>query len=504
MSFLKKQPLTSLFSGIELIQDHLASFEQVHIAKIADVDGQRSAAEDSAGIRACLQSMLSSGSFMTMCINRCLDYTKASKGLKLVPRPETIVLGEIMDFPARIMRDVQSSIEIHILPFDAAICTHLITDKQWLTENLLCLLSNAVRYSNQGHVEVALHLIQEEADTEEMFKSTPSTVDSGPSQEFAEQYLRFEVQDNGIGISKELMQNLFSPFKQAQRLAGGTGLGLFSLAKRVEALKGQYGVMKRPDGAQGSLFWFSIPYRPDPFSSNSLTILTHDSVHLRSPRASVVEISLSHSTSHNEPHFYYGSSDKDDQPVLRPEGGSEKTDGAVVPPSPAPLPPPPSPRAVTTRALRVLVVDDAPTILKMTTMLLRRKGHTIEQAVNGAEALEMMTAHPAPYYDAVLIDLQMPIMDGIEAIRRLRAVEANLKDASAAQTARSDPGDIEMGSAVTHESRSRHFIIAISANSDDVTTHEALSAGADSFIGKPFAYDSFANVAERHFHSALA
>ncbi len=57
---------------------------------------------------------------------------------------------------------------------------------------------------------------------------------------------------------------LFSPFKQAQRFAGGTGLGLFSLARRVEALKGAYGVKKRRDEKQGALFWFTIPYRPDP------------------------------------------------------------------------------------------------------------------------------------------------------------------------------------------------------------------------------------------------
>ena len=43
----------------------------------------------------------------------------------------------------------------------------------------------------------------------------------------------------------------------------GTGLGLFSLAKRVEALGGHYGVRNRPDGVQGSIFWFAIPYKPD-------------------------------------------------------------------------------------------------------------------------------------------------------------------------------------------------------------------------------------------------
>ena len=59
------------------------------------------------------------------------------------------------------------------------------------------------------------------------------------------------------------MTTLFTPFKQAQRLAGGTGLGLYSLAKRMEAINGYYGVQKRRDGLQGSLFWFAFPYKPD-------------------------------------------------------------------------------------------------------------------------------------------------------------------------------------------------------------------------------------------------
>jgi hypothetical protein len=74
--------------------------------------------------------------------------------------------------------------------------------------------------------------------------------------------LLFEIEDHGIGISEEVISSLFSPFKQAQRLAGGTGLGLFSLAKRVEALDGMCGARRRKDGENGSVFWFWIPYDP--------------------------------------------------------------------------------------------------------------------------------------------------------------------------------------------------------------------------------------------------
>ena len=71
------------------------------------------------------------------------------------------------------------------------------------------------------------------------------------------------VEDHGVGVSEELRETLFQPFRQAQRHTGGTGLGLYSLFKRMEALGGDCGVRARSDGSAGSVFWFSFPYRPD-------------------------------------------------------------------------------------------------------------------------------------------------------------------------------------------------------------------------------------------------
>ena len=161
---------------------------------------------------------------------------------------------------------------------------HVISDKHWLSENILCLLSNALKYSDGGDVDVRIKLTDIAGLKKESFMRRHSRVAGAPRRitwtgtgedekkdlsiirspthgETPKRVLLVTVEDNGIGISDEARQTLFQPFKQAQRMAGGTGLGLFSLLKRVEALGGNCGVGSRTDGKEGCIFWFTFPYR---------------------------------------------------------------------------------------------------------------------------------------------------------------------------------------------------------------------------------------------------
>lgn len=284
------QPLTSFLCGIECISEIQTEWE-----KSLQLDPQlflSSAKENFAAVAGALQSIFSTNVIMTMTINRCVDYTKASKRIALIPHPEPINLGGALKFPIRIVGDLQSQFEIKLRPWSADVSAYVATDKQWLQENILCLLSNAVKHSCNGCVVVSVHL----ADCRHLplsRRSSPAhnnnctintSVTSGaagnagkagncrsasPNSKHAP-YLRIEVRDTGVGLSDEEMRILFNASKQAQRLAGGAGLGLFCLAKRVEALQGQYGVERRGDGVTGSVFWFTLPYHPCSHATSSV------------------------------------------------------------------------------------------------------------------------------------------------------------------------------------------------------------------------------------------
>jgi len=106
--------------------------------------------------------------------------------------------------------------------------------------------------------------------------------------------------------------------------------------------------------------------------------------------------------------------------------------------------------------LRILVVDDDEINRRMMKVLLGLEGHQAELAGNGEEALERMKQEK---FDIVFMDLQMPIMDGVEASRRLR--------------------DWEQG-------KSRTFIVALTASYLPEDGQMLFEAGIDNYIAKPF------------------
>jgi CheY-like chemotaxis protein len=507
-----------------------------------------------------------------MTINRCLDYTKASKGLKLVPRYETIDLMESLHLPLSCMQNIQNRIVIECSNSPVEICSHIITDKQWLQENVLCLLSNAVKYSTIGTVTVTIVLEERLTETITYSQSISSRnlqehnnlsseLETGtvtaektnnnlsinvsgisdsqgtlPTSTRREDlvlqpfqvmdksnvmkdqrwlpFVRFEIEDTGIGMSEEAMASLFNPFKQTQRLAGGTGLGLYSLAKRLEALHGFYGVMKRRDGKQGSLFWFAIPYKPDAVTASlvvpkSQTAIDsdeemyeekHDADSIgRSVKENVRSKSISTVTNHvqsgvqqasRKPTSVLGNNTKGEVEGKHHRGQNPHLLSSVQLSLASSL------TATTTtpspEVLSILVVDDSPPILKMTKLMLQRLGHKIVTAENGAVALRLIEEHwldGMQTFQVILMDLQMPVMDGLEATKRIRALETQGLDS--VQSVDEATGKAIPVIPIRFPKLPKQLVIGMSANSDHETTVHAFEAGIDSFIAKPFTVETF-------------
>jgi signal transduction histidine kinase/DNA-binding NarL/FixJ family response regulator len=199
--------------------------------------------------------------------------------------------------------------------------------------------------------------------------------------------LKFEVCDTGIGIPPEKIQTIFEPFVQADnsvtRKYGGTGLGLAISRRLAEALGGELDV-ESTFGA-GSIFTATV-------STGNLA-----GVSLLDTPSPAVAGDVRHVREINA-----------------------RLDG-----------------------IHILVVDDAETNRKLISMYLTRCGATVEMAENGEQALE---AAERSAFDIVLMDMQMPVMDGYTAARRLRA--SGFKKPIIAVTAHAMKGDREKCEAV--------------------------------------------------------
>ncbi|ETX29311.1 hypothetical protein RISW2_01190 [Roseivivax isoporae LMG 25204] len=203
-----------------------------------------------------------------------------------------------------------------------------------------------------------------------------------------EDLVEFRVIDTGIGIAEEDLDRIFQDFvtldSSYARTAGGTGLGL-GIARRLAALMdGEMGAESTP--GEGSLFWLRVPLAP-----------------LREAP---------------EP-----------QTARTASFGDEAYHDAAVR------------TASRRRPLRLLLVEDNEINRFVAREMLEAEGHTVVEAANGRAGVERAEAEA---FDAILMDISMPVMDGPEAARRIRAGQGASADAPIiAVTAHALPEEIE-------------------------------------------------------------
>ncbi len=189
------------------------------------------------------------------------------------------------------------------------------------------------------------------------------------SGEPAEPVVRFVVHDTGIGIPAEARRRLFQPFTQVDgtvtRRFGGTGLGLAISRQLVALLGGNIGF--ESEVGVGSRFWFELPLTRTARSDTAPGLLV-----------------------------------KPAQPAPTP---ARTATGAARPQTPR-------------RPLKLLLAEDNPANQMVARLMLRQMGHRVDVVNDGQQALARLAVEP---YDAVLMDCQMPELDGYETTRRIRA-----------------------------------------------------------------------------------
>jgi signal transduction histidine kinase len=281
-----------------------------------------------------------------------------------------------------------------------------VGDSLRIRQVLFNLVGNAVKFTSQGSVHLRVQSMPEG--------------------------LRFEVQDTGVGIADEVMGKLFASFVQADtstsRKFGGTGLGLVICKKLVEGMHGRIGVQSRL--GQGSLFWFELP----------LTRSVEKSAPTDSTLAPASEaLAVARAANHVE----------------------------TVPGELEALPVQ-SHRDDTAKAhTRILLVEDHPINQKLASVLLERLGFQIDLAKDGQEAVEAAAQRP---YALIFMDVQMPVMNGFEATRAIRA--------GAGPNAHTP-------------------IVALTANAMQSDKDACFDAGMNDFLTKPFNKEGLSEILAR-------
>ena len=379
-----------------------------------------------------------SGQILLKLISDVLDFSKIEAG-KLELEQRSFHLGRLLEDVGAVVgvNAAEKNLDL-FFAIDRDVGLRRVGDANRLSQVLVNLVGNALKFTAEGEVFVSI-----KNDREGM--------------------LRFDVTDTGIGLTKEEQARLFQPFTQADasvtRRFGGTGLGLAISRQIAETMHGDIGIQSEP--GKGSTFWFTaeLPEQaggrePQPDASATRVLVVDAKGRRRTRVADALRLAGAHvgeAASLED----FGAADVE---VVVIDAEGEVTADAVRRRMPAAhvivlFPPnhsadaevrgcialskpinskqlidavlnigqpyPSSSAAAGTASLsgmHVLLVEDNELNQEVALGMLHRLNVAVDIAADGAEAVRMVNAAPAAY-NAVLMDIQMPKLDGISATR---------------------------------------------------------------------------------------
>ncbi|MGD9600340.1 MAG: response regulator [Gammaproteobacteria bacterium] len=441
-----------------------------------------------------------SGRHLMVLVNDVLDFSKLEAG-RLTLERAPFVLRELVETVAETHAPAAHAkglvMSAYVSP-DAPL--KVIGDVSRLRQVLSNLLSNAVKFTARGDVSLEIERLE--------------TSSSRRTE------LRFHVRDTGIGIDPGQAAQLFQAFRQADdsttRLYGGTGLGLTISGDLVRLMGSRIEVSSLP--GQGACFSFTLlldidattddvprldaPWRlavvdasvPARRALSATALAVGAQVIEPCPGASpapdrllVTARAVADPASREVlaawpeiPRIYVRTLDDSAQPAFdavailsEPVRSRALVELLANRAAAGPSPDATRPRAGRT-AMRVLLVEDNQVNQLVALAMLEETGCIVDTAADGAEALACWARGS---YDLVLMDCQMPVLDGFEATRRLRTREED-------------------------EARERTRIVALTANAFAEDRARCLEAGMDDFLAKPFTREQLVAVLQAPAPSA--
>ena len=449
------------------------------------------------------RSAKGAGEALLSIINDILDFSKI-QAQKLTLEESSFGLRRLVDAAADIVATTASGKGLQLLTLvDHRLAESVIGDSTRLRQVLVNLLNNAVKFTHKGQVTVEVAPV---AGSDAM--------------------VRFAITDTGVGIAEDVQKTLFRAFQQGDssttRKFGGTGLGLAICRELATLMGGEIGVDSIV--GEGSTFWFTAVLLPDEtksathagtdFPMQRLVIASKRDI-IRSgvreralalgvegARIVLVEQPMQAEEQLQPGDWFafdpYGCDGSLDDLVTQARAkvgsigrvavidqrlatGGKRTAGADRLPISTRLgtlhdwlskrpeqatggDAPVAPAVEGKLEGRVLVADDNPINRRAARTFLERAGCAVTTAQDGQEAIDALLAQP---FDAVLMDCQMPRLDGLEATRRIRQLEQ--EGSLADGTARPMP------------------ILALTAATEAEDKEACEAAGMNSLLPKPFA-----------------
>ncbi|KAF4975234.1 hypothetical protein FZEAL_7941 [Fusarium zealandicum] len=341
-----------------------------------------------------VENIQSSATSLLTVINDILDFSKVESG-RLDIEEVQFSLSHIVKEVGRML---QFAVERKNLDFRSDIGDSIendlivIGDPGRVRQILTNLLTNSIKFTNQGYVRFSVAAERETAESIEV---------------------RFTVEDTGIGIQDDVRKKLFQPFSQGDastaRRFGGTGLGLTICKNLLDLMHGSISLESNVGVGTRATFWvpFNKPSGPaDGGLANAGAI----------PDRLQSELSMSCNSSEYDQ--IVGTPPASDG-MQRGSSGSRQTRFGISSSSSPDQELPPSERA----KIHILVVEDNPVNQKIATKTIGRLGFQVTAAWNGKEALEYLVGvslGKSPKPDIILMDVQMPIIDGYKCTHLLR------------------------------------------------------------------------------------